>query len=736
LRAHKGALLQATLLALAVALVLGVTRPAHAQERVVRVWHAYGGSEEAALRETASAFHRAQPDLRIELLAVAFGAYASKLEAAIPTGHGPDVFLDAHERLVTYDNAGLLEPYGPLPPELRAEFDAPHLEALSLRGRLYALPLSIKCAALFVNDALVPRDPQTLEEIEAMRARLPPGTFPLALEAENAYFDSALLHAYGGTLLDRAGRYAFFGPAVERTLGHLKRLTREAIVPEETSAALVRQLFASGRAATAVNGPWLAPDLPRTLRWHVAPLPRVRAAGDRAMRPFSTIEGAMIARNTRERDAARRFVAFLAGPEGARIRALRGGQIVASRRAWSDPRVAQNSLLATFRTAGQQAIPMPTHPHMRYAFEPAEKALRKVMRGDMPIRAALAEGAHRFDDMTRPPPPARSPSLALIAIGVALLGFTIAAARSARDPLFRLEVRKSLPAYRYVVHAALIVFVLVVLPLLVGAAASFFAGRGTDMHYVGLANYVDILTARGGDLLGHGSFWLVLLVTVAWTVANLAIHLALGIALALVLHRPTLKLRGVYRVLLILPWAVPTYVTALAWKGLFHRQFGAVNALLELVGVDPVSWFASWATAFTANLTTNVWLGFPFMMVVTLGALAAIPKDLYEAAAVDGASAWQRFKLVTLPMLAPSLAPAVAMGAMWTFNMFNVVFLVSGGEPDGSTEILISEAYRWAFTRSQQYGYAAAYAVLIFLLLVAGTRLVERRLESARRAMA
>ncbi|RMH53502.1 MAG: sugar ABC transporter permease, partial [Bacteroidetes bacterium] len=273
---------------------------------------------------------------------------------------------------------------------------------------------------------------------------------------------------------------------------------------------------------------------------------------------------------------------------------------------------------------------------------------------------------------------------------------------------------------------------LVILPLAVGALTSLFAGHGRDLYYVGLANYVDILTARGGELLGHRSFYLTLAVTVLWTVLNLALHVGIGVALALLLSREGLRLRGVYRVLLIVPWAVPNYVTALAWKGLFHRQFGAINAILEACGAEPVSWFSRWTTAFAANVATNVWLGFPFMMVVTLGALSAVPKELYEAAAVDGATAWQRFRNVTWPMITPVLAPAVAMGAVWTFNMFNVVFLVSGGEPDGTTEILVSEAYRWAFTRGSQYGYAAAYAVLIFGVLWASTRLFGRRLTEAR----
>ncbi len=244
---------------------------------------------------------------------------------------------------------------------------------------------------------------------------------------------------------------------------------------------------------------------------------------------------------------------------------------------------------------------------------------------------------------------------------------------------------------------------------------------------MGFANYRDILSGSGGALFGSGSFWFVLLVTLTWTVANIALHVLLGGALALLLARPQLLGSRFYRVLLILPWAVPSYVTALTWKGMFHRQFGAINAILAAVGLEPIDWFSRWVTAFSANLLTNVWLGFPFMMVITLGALTSVSKEVYEAAAVDGATGWQRLLHVTLPLIRPTLGPAVLLGAAWTFNLFNVVFLVSGGEPAGTTEILVSEAYRWAFTRSAQYGYAAAYAVLIFGVLFVLTRAAGQR---------
>jgi arabinogalactan oligomer/maltooligosaccharide transport system permease protein len=267
---------------------------------------------------------------------------------------------------------------------------------------------------------------------------------------------------------------------------------------------------------------------------------------------------------------------------------------------------------------------------------------------------------------------------------------------------------------------------LVLAPFAVGASMSLFEHHDGQWTFVGLSNFLDIALSRHGPIWAPLSFWYTLAVTVLWTLANLALHVGIGVALAMVLREPWVKMRGLFRVLLIIPWAVPNYITALIWKGMFHRQFGAINGLLGWMGLEPVSWMGSFTTAFAANLTTNTWLGFPFMMVVTLGALQSIPRDLEQAAEVDGATGWQRFRHVTLPLLMPALTPAVLLGSVWTFNMFNIIFLVSGGEPDGSTEILISEAYRWAFTRGHRYGYAAAYAVLIFGVLILWSRAANR----------
>jgi arabinogalactan oligomer/maltooligosaccharide transport system permease protein len=694
-------------------------------EQPVRLWHAYRGAEQQALAEILERF-----DGEVELLAVPYDAFASKLESAIPLGEGPDIYIDAHERLGDYVERGIV---APLPGTVAASLTPAHyveksILAVSVDDRPFGLPLSQKCLALYVNTALVPEMPTTLEQIAALADDLPDGTFALAYEARLAYAHAALLAAFGGALLDvETEDYAFEGPAAVRSIEVAVELLARGVVPEDADGALVTNLFESGQAATAISGPWLAADLGDAVPYRVTLLPLVEETGLR-MRPLLTVEAVMLSPKGAQNEDALRLLEHLASPEAAAIRT----RVARTLTARSDVALPDDPMLQAFAEQAALADPTPSTAAMRAVWEPANRAIRKVMRGDIEADEALAEARRRFDDLRRPPPPPASPTPLLVVLGIACLFGAGVLVHRARNRAGWVALRSSLPAYAYVGLGAIAVGVLVILPIVFGAGAALFAGKPHDMYYVGLANFREILTARGQPLLSTGSFYVVLAVTVLWTIVNVAFHLAIGLALGLALSRPAMRLSGFYRVLLIVPWAVPSYVTALAWRGMFHRQFGAVTALIDTINdvlgtsIEPIAWFAHFSTAFTANVATNVWLGFPFMMVVTLGALTAVPKDVLEAAEVDGASRWQRLTRITLPMIAPTMVPAVTLGAIWTFNMFNVVFLVSGGDPDGTTDILISEAYRWAFTREAQYGYAAAYAVLIFLLLLFTSRLADR----------
>jgi arabinogalactan oligomer / maltooligosaccharide transport system permease protein len=294
-------------------------------------------------------------------------------------------------------------------------------------------------------------------------------------------------------------------------------------------------------------------------------------------------------------------------------------------------------------------------------------------------------------------------------------------------------LRRHRQAYTYVLPAMAGMLVLVFFPFIYGVILSFTDSTlfNTDKSipeiWVGLRNYGEILgdfaVARqtdAGPVVNYMNFYWTLFNTILWTVSNVAIGVVVGLALALILNTRGLALRPIYRVLLILPWAMPNYITALIWRGMFHQQFGIINQVIQIFGGTPVSWFDSYPTSFATALATNGWLSFPFMMVVSLGALQSVPHELYEAARIDGATRWQRFRTITMPSLKPALVPAIILSVVWTFNMFNIVYLVTQGEPGSSTEILITQSYKYAFER-YRYGYAAAYSTVIFgILLIYG----------------
>ena len=311
-------------------------------------------------------------------------------------------------------------------------------------------------------------------------------------------------------------------------------------------------------------------------------------------------------------------------------------------------------------------------------------------------------------------------AILLIAAGVAL------AQRAMLTDRIAAAIAHHRAAFAFLAPAGVSMIVLVAAPFLIGLVMGFYDHHSGTWSFVGVSNFVEILSGGGRELDDPLNFWFTLGVTVLWTVTNIAFHVTIGVALALVLSRKWLHGRGVFRMLLILPWAIPNYITALIWKGMFTKEYGAINMLLNELGLDGVSWFTQFSASFGANVATNTWLGFPFMMVVAIGALETIPRELYEAASVDGASAWQRFRHITIPHLRPALGPAVALGSIWTFNMFNVIFLVSGGKPNNSTNILVTDAYRWAFERGERYGMAAAMGAIIFLILLAWTLLGSR----------
>lgn len=239
--------------------------------------------------------------------------------------------------------------------------------------------------------------------------------------------------------------------------------------------------------------------------------------------------------------------------------------------------------------------------------------------------------------------------------------------------------------------------------------------------FIGLQNYLDVFTK---PVLQEAGFFQIFGQTVIWTVVNVVLHVSGGMALALCLNRP-LRGKGLYRALIILPWAIPAFISLQIWRTEYNFEFGAVNQLLGMVGLGPVAWLSDPFWNFVAMIIANVWLGIPFMMVIILGGLQSISAEFYEAAAMDGASAWQGFRNITLPLLRPVLTPAIILGTIWTFNNILVSFFINQQKLETS-DILVTGLFRAAFEYSR-YGFAAAYAFVIFGILLVFTVFYIRR---------
>ncbi|MFK8846276.1 carbohydrate ABC transporter permease [Streptomyces sp. Ac-502] len=227
--------------------------------------------------------------------------------------------------------------------------------------------------------------------------------------------------------------------------------------------------------------------------------------------------------------------------------------------------------------------------------------------------------------------------------------------------------------------------------------------------FTGLENYTEIL--------GDNVFWGRLGWTVLWTVACVALTFSIGLALANLLNRG-LRGRTCYRLALILPWAIPAFVSVFTWRLLYNEKNGLLNKLLAGGGIDAVPWLNDPTWAKLSVIAVNVWLGVPFMLVALLGGLQSIPGELYEAAEMDGANAWQRFRNITLPGLRGVSSTVILLSTIWTFNMFPVIYLLTRGGPGDATEILVTYAYRLSFVDSpRDFAGSAAWGVLILLLL-------------------
>lgn len=289
------------------------------------------------------------------------------------------------------------------------------------------------------------------------------------------------------------------------------------------------------------------------------------------------------------------------------------------------------------------------------------------------------------------------------------------------------QSHKRLKPFVFITPALILIGVIILFPILY----TFYISM-TNMNiyhwfsfeWIGLENY------RRALLILDSGFLKSLLFTCLWTLVNMVLQLIIAFIVASLLNHKQMKFRGVYKTLLILPWAIPGYVSILLWRtGIFNTQFGLLNQWLNAIGLDSVRWLSSSTIAFISLTAVNLWLALPFMIVIMDGALQSIDRSYYEAADMESATIFDKAFKITIPLMRPVIAPAVIITVFTTFKQFDIIFLMTlqpGAQTGANLHTIITYAYENAFITSN-YGYSSAISTIIFVLLITTTILWNKR---------
>ncbi|MFW6050259.1 MAG: extracellular solute-binding protein [Myxococcota bacterium] len=694
------------------------------------------GAERRVLERQVARYERTHPGVRIELVEV------------------PDAADQRHQLYVQWLNAGVARPdvlqldvvwldelaaAGWIRPLDAAAFDEgafiPRVwDAAHHEGRLHAVPWFVDVGMLYWRTDLLDRAPRSFEELRdaALRAKRAHG-LRYGLVWQGARYEGLVavflehLGGFGGDIL-RDGRVTVDDPPAYRALGFMRRsvhvwglVPRAALGWQEERA---RFAFQNGDAVLMRNWPYafaLMSDPAESRvagRFAVAPMPAAPGG-----RPTATLGGQQLAVNAhsahpREAEA---FIRFLAAPAQMRERFRRTGQLPA-RSALYDSDAVQDGPhvpLEQARRVVERARPRPATPAYTEVSQELqvqvhraltrqadpEDALREAAAG---MRSSLAALERERGTAGAAPEEPRGPFVAALVLAALLAAALTAWWRRGRGP----DGREARAAWSLAAPAVAVLLVAAVFPLGWTFWESLHAHdlrapwRGRT--FVGLGNYAE--------LAGDARFWGALRNTAVFAGAGLALELVLGLALALLLDRWR-RGRGFVRATVLLPWALPTVVAGLVWRFLFEGEAAAAQAVASAAAQD-VAWLAHPVAAWVPVILADVWKTTPFVALLLLAGLSTIDGDLYEAARMDGAGPWQRFRHVTLPLLGPTLRVAVLFRAMDALRVFGLIYVLTGGGPGTATEPLALYTHE-VLLGHLRFGYGSALSVAVFLVTAA-----------------
>ncbi|MBA4251429.1 MAG: maltose/maltodextrin transport permease-like protein [Chlorobiaceae bacterium] len=688
------------------------------------IWHTMRPEETQLLQTQIDRFTKLHPDIKVQQLYKETELMRSGFIISAMAGQGPDLVYGPADQIGPFEEIEIIRPMNDLfTPETLSKF---RKEALVYKnGRLLAVADKLgNHLTLVYNKDLVQTPPITDKELIALGQKLTKRNekgqqqFGLVWNYTEPYFFIPFLTGFGGWVIDSLNRPTLDTESMRNALGFIQDLRdKYKIIPREADYEMADALFKEGRAAMMINGDWSWAGYQNAgMNIGIAPLPFITSTGLYAS-PTVAPKGYSVNINVTDEKLkkVKKLLDYLLTPENMIEVALATKTLPTRIETLEDPRLLNDPILINSKRQIDLGTPLPIVTEMRAIWDAMRPAYQSVLGGSITPEAATKEmqltAERKIRELREEIVNPLWGLIVQIMMFLVVITMLIMMRKSIMN-FFKYFKRDSF-AYLFALPAIVVMIAVIAYPFFYNIVLSF-----SNMSLAHLRDWSIVGFVQYAKVFSEPQFYEIFLKTIIWTAVNVFFHVTIGVTLALLLNK---KLPGskIFQVILILPWAIPQYIVALTWRGMFNFEYGSINLLLtNVLSLPPVEWLKSPLEAFIAVIITNIWLGFPFMMIIALGALQSIPKELYEAADIDGAKWYQKLKNITIPLIKPVMIPAITLGTIWTFNNINVVWLVSNaGEPADQTHILVSYVYKAAFNL-YRYGYAAAFSVVIFLILL------------------
>ncbi len=691
----------------------------------LNIWHQMLYENRKVLREVCNIYEHQNPQIKINLTYRETEELRSSYQAAAMGGSGPELIYGPSDQVGPFSVMNIIKPLNDLfPVDYFHSFVKNAVvesnEKIWMVGDVVGNHLM-----LIYNKKLIADPPLNTDDLISLGKKLTidkngdgkMDQYGLVWNFTEPFFYVPWLGGFGEWLLNDDNTPNLNTQGNIKAFQFIKDLRdKHKIIPRECDYEIANAMFKSGNAAMIINGDWSWGDYNGVVDFGIARLPMISETG-KWPSPLVSTKGYSININTsgKKLDKTIELMKFLTSSDTQLYFTQRLNSQPSSYMALQNPEVKNNLLIKESAKIIEVGRPMPIIPEMRAIWDVLREQYQGVLGGTISPEIAAKKSQINsieqiaiMNEIIKPGVQAKVIKFFFI---ILIILFCFQFVKLLKD--IKNDYQKNYIAYLFFLPALLGISMVVVFPFIYNiliSISNYSLRTFNDWEIIGLYNYISVFL----DI----NFYSILLKTILWTVINILFHVSIGVFLAVLINK-TLPAKPILRTLLILPWALPQYIAALSWRGMFNQEYGAVNLVItKYLSMPAIQWLSQPFEAFVACILTNIWLGFPFMMVIALGGLQSIPIELYEAAKVDGANRWQQFKNITIPMLKPVMIPAIVLGTVWTFNNINVLWLVSnGGEPSNQTHILVSYVYKAAFNL-YRYGYAAALSMIIFLILL------------------